>query len=240
MKAILLGAAVLVAGLLGPGAGHAQVRQVMLETIPEAPARKVVVELFTSQNCAMCPPANRNVAALARRADVVALTYPVGYWDYLGAADKLARPEFEARQKRYNQSLGQRGPYTPQMVFGGLLHSSGGDLAKISQKFSSRDTAPHPVSVSFDGGDALLAGDPDGTASIVVVRYRPGHLSEVPKQGANRGKDLTYFNLVTDLEEHGFWRGGEARFRVDCVRACVVIVHANDSSGPIIGVGHRP
>jgi hypothetical protein len=241
MKAVLLGVSLLTTVLAGAGTAESQSAGVItLDSIPEAPARPVVVELFTSQNCVMCPPANRNVALMAKRKDVVVLTFPVGYWDYLGETNELARPEFAERQKRYNKALGHRGPYTPQIVFGGLLHSSGGDISKIAQKFAARDTSPYPVSVTFDGGDAVVSGAPSGDARVVMVRFRPGVFSDIPSEGANRGKDLGYFNLATHFDILGLWTGGVARYKAGCVRSCVVLVHDVRTEGPVIGVGYRP
>ena len=88
--------------------------------LPRATAKRpVVVELFTSQGCGACTRANALVADLAERPDVLALTFPVDYWDYLGWKDTFARPEFSARQRAYMKAAGQREVYTPQVVIDG-------------------------------------------------------------------------------------------------------------------------
>src|SRR5262249_57419236 len=85
----------------------------------EAGTRPVVVELFTSQGCSSCPPANANLIELSKRSDVLALSFSVTYWDYLGWKDIFGKPEFTERQAVYEPALGERGSFTPQMVIDG-------------------------------------------------------------------------------------------------------------------------
>src|SRR3954465_15071375 len=90
-----------------------------------APTQPVVLELFTSQGCSSCPPADNAVAKAADRPDVIALSFNVTYWDHLGWKDTFARPEFTDRQVAYNKALGQGAPYTPEVVAGGRVGAVG-------------------------------------------------------------------------------------------------------------------
>jgi len=207
--------------------------------VPEHPSRPVVIELFSSQNCGNCPAANANVALLANRSDVIAVTYPVGYWDYLGWDDTFAKPEFAERQKAYNRTLGHRGPYTPQIVYSGRLHGSGVNMRTIEQKFAVRDLTPHPARVSVGTDAVTVAGTYNGAARVTLVRFRPGVSRVVPGGGANEGKAMTYFNLATAVEDLGYWRGGEAVYPARCASGCLVLVQKDSAAGVIIGVGQK-
>ncbi len=228
--------AALAALALGP-AVQAQAR----DKEPAQGVRPVVVELFSSQSCGNCPTANRNVGTLARRDDIIAMTYPVGYWDYLGWDDTFAKPEFTERQKDYNRSMGYRGPYTPQVVFGGRLHSSGVKLETIEEGLEKRDHTPYPARVRFGPGRAFVAGEYDGEASVMLVRVKPGYTRVTPKSGENQGKPMAYYNLVTSIEELGKWTGGSASYRTpDCNEGCTILVQKDGPTGRIVGVGRRP
>lgn len=230
--------------------------------VPEHPARPVVVELFSSQGCGNCPQANKNLAIMAKRSDVIALTYPVGYWDYLGWSDTFAKPEFAERQKRYNRVLGHRGPYTPQVIYSGFLHGSGVNLDRVMEKFAQRDVTPYPASVAFNGETVTISGSlpppvpapaaapaaqapakptVDGKkAGVMLVRFKKGATNVTPGKGANQGTAMTYFNLVTSIETLGEWTGGEKKFRAaKCDSGCVVLVQVGGAEGKIAGVGKK-
>ena len=206
--------------------------------VPEHATRPVVMELFSSQGCGNCPVANANIAKLAERSDVIALTYPVGIWDYLGWDDTFAKKEFTERQKRYNRVLKYRGPYTPQVVYSGRLHGPGTDIKDIGEAFGRRDISPYPATVTFDNDLVAVSGamPADATsAGVIVVHYRPGVTNVTPGGGANKGKPMSYWNLVTKYEQVGEWKGGAQRFPVKCPSACVVMVQKNGAEGMVIG-----
>ena len=207
--------------------------------VPEQPGRPVVIELFSSQNCGKCPMANENVAFLAKRSDVIAMTYPVGYWDYLGWDDTFAKPEFAARQKDYNRALGHRGPYTPQIVYSGRLHGSGTNLKPIADKFAVRDLTPYPARIAIGRDQIDINGTFDGTARVTLVRFRPGMTSVTPGGGANAGKAMNYYNLVTSLQALGDWKGGSVSFKARCDSGCAVLVQAAGPSGVVVGVAEK-
>lgn len=228
--------AVLAIGVASAAFAHAQKPGT---NIPEHPDRPVVVELFSSQGCGKCPDANRNLAAMALRGDVVALTYPVGYWDYLGWSDTFAKPEFTERQKRYNRALGHRGPYTPQVIYSGYLHGSGVNLDRIMEKFAVRDVTPFAGKVAFEADTINVSGAADKKASVMLVRFKPGTTKITPGGGANQGKPMTYYNLVTGIEHIGEWSGGEKKFKARCDSGCVVLLQQGGPEGAIVGVGQK-
>ncbi len=214
--------------------------QQIVMSVPQHPERPVVVELFSSQGCGNCPEANRNLAEMSKRTDVIALTYPVGYWDYLGWDDTFAKPEFTERQKRYNRVLGHRGPYTPQVIYSGRLHGSGVDLKGIMQQFAKRDITPYATKVDLKAGEVVVTGVAKEPAGVILVRYAPGTQKVTPGKGANQGKAMTYFNLVTSIEHLGEFTGETATFKTpQCGRGCVVMVQTGGSEGTIIGAGLR-
>lgn len=210
--------------------------------VPEHAVRPVVMELFSSQGCGNCPVANTNIVKLAERSDVIALTYPVGIWDYLGWDDTFAKPEFTERQKRYNRALKYRGPYTPQVVYSGRLHGPGTNMKDIEEAFGRRDVSPYPASVSFEKDLVLVSGVMPADiqkAGVVVVHFRPGLTKVTPGGGTNKGKAMTYWNLVTKFEQVGEWTGGAQRFPAKCPSACVVLVQKNGAEGAVIGVAQK-
>ena len=210
--------------------------------VPEHAVRPVVMELFSSQGCGNCPAANANMEKLSERSDVIALTYPVNIWDYLGWDDTFAKPEFTERQKLYNRALGYRGPYTPQVVYSGYLHGPGTSIARIEPNFAKRDITPYPAGVAFEGDTVSISGALPAKvskASVVVVRFRPGQTKVTPAGGTNKGKAMTYWNLVTGFETLGEWKGGTQKFAAKCDRGCVVLVQKESAEGAIIGVAQK-
>src|SRR4051794_13625985 len=115
-----------------------------------------VVELFTSQGCASCPPADALLSELAKRPNVIALSFPVDYWDYLGWKDTLAQPAFTARQRGYAHLRGDRQVYTPQLIVNGRKPCVGSDRAQIEQFMNPETNGapafPAEVTVSEEGG----------------------------------------------------------------------------------------
>ena len=156
----------------------------------------VVYELFTSQGCSSCPPANKQIARVADTnadgGEHLALSYGVTYWDYLGWKDTFASPEFTDRQHAYVSALGGRNAYTPQIVRNGTDHNS--RLPKLAKLTTS---LPEVVSLRAQG-DRIFA---DGQGRAVLVAYTPGRQSVPVKRGENGGRTLELANVVTDVEE---------------------------------------
>jgi hypothetical protein len=139
----------------------------------------VVVELYTSQGCSSCPPADRVLGELAERDDVIALAFHVDYWDYLGWKDEFANPEHTKRQRAYARAAGERTIYTPQMIIGGKDHVIGSKPMKINNllRKHSKATAPVKLRVKRSGGqitiEAAASAGLRGGAVVDIVTYRP-------------------------------------------------------------------
>ena len=163
---------------------------------------KAVIELYTSQGCSSCPPADRLVGKLAKRSDVIALTFPVDYWDYLGWKDTLASPANSARQRAYARARGDGQVYTPQIVVDGKLHLVGSNASAV-KKAIARSTQQNPV-VSLTmrtEGDSIVitAGTaPKGTrvkpATIWLALVKKSAAVEITR-GENRGSTLIYHQM---------------------------------------------
>ncbi|MBW8301606.1 MAG: DUF1223 domain-containing protein [Hydrogenophaga sp.] len=178
----------------------------------EATVPKGVVELFTSQGCSSCPPADRALETLARQAGIVALSYHVDYWNYRGWADTLASPENTARQYAYARSLGRSGVYTPQAVLNGRDHLKGTDAETLDGRLevlrAKGQGMTVPVEASRKGDElAIRIGAGRGRADVVIVYFRQQQTVEV-LDGENTGKTIDYVNSVTDVQTVGMWDGG--------------------------------
>ncbi len=177
----------------------------------------VVVELYTSQGCSSCPPADEILAEIAGREDVIALSLHVDYWDYLGWKDNLARPEFTERQARFNTIMKSRYRLvTPQMIFNGEHYVAGAKRNKalmyVDMMSESSETAQLALSRSGTSLEINLSAV-SGTTSpseIHVVRYTPSTLVKI-KRGENAGKNIDYVNTVTSWETIAEWDGAASR-----------------------------
>jgi len=139
-----------------------------------------VVELFTSQGCSSCPPADKIIGELAEDSSVIALSMPIDYWDYLGWKDTLADARFSARQKAYSLMRGDRDVYTPQVVVNGSAHVVGSDRAGIERAIGitrrTEGVMSLPVSMKLDG-DQITVGQPlvsKAAITAVVLEHRRG------------------------------------------------------------------
>jgi hypothetical protein len=173
----------------------------------------VVVELFTSQGCSSCPPADAALALVADRGDVIALSFGVTYWDDLGWKDTFARPEFTDRQKTYGRRLGHA-PYTPEVVAGGRADSVGNSKGRI-EALIAKARAPAATSISAKSDSATVTAGvaPRGGADVWLVRYDPRTVRVPVKAGENTGKTLPIRNVVRSLARLGTWDGSAATFR---------------------------
>ena len=203
---------------------------------------KGVVELFTSQGCRSCPPADRAFQQLVRQGDVVALSYHVDYWNYLGWADTLASPENTERQYAYSKAFGRSGVYTPQAVLNGREHLKGTDAGEIDRRLQRMKSVGHglvvPVSASrHDDQLTISVGSGQGKANVVVVYFRQHQTVEVLK-GENVGQNLDYWHSVTDVQTVGMWDGKPLDITLpakpmgdDKSDGCAVLLQAADDNG---------
>jgi len=213
----------LVAGL-APSAGFA------------APKPPVVVELFTSQGCSSCPPANANLIELSKQPGVLPLSFAVTYWDYLGWKDIFDRPEYTDRQTAYEGPLGQEGPFTPQMVINGRTSLVGNRLGEVEQAVADAKPLAGP-SVTLSA-DKVAIGTVAGAtgADVWLVRYDP-KLVEVPVgRGENTGRTLPHTHVVHGLERLGAWNGASETFAVAAAPAGMktAVLVQTPNGGPIL------
>jgi hypothetical protein len=172
----------------------------------------VVVELYTSQGCSSCPPADEMMHDLAKRSDVIPLALHVNYWDYIGWADSFARPEHTTRQESYARIAGARSIYTPQMIIAGEDHAIGIKPMDVADAVQIHRNTPTGVSIDLDrsGNRLVITGEtlrplPNGTI-VQLVRYTPLETVDI-RRGENAGRQLSYANIVTDWRTVGEWRG---------------------------------
>ncbi|WP_136440775.1 DUF1223 domain-containing protein [Pacificoceanicola onchidii] len=200
----------------------------------------VVVELYTSQGCSSCPPADALLADMAGRDDVIPLALHVDYWDYIGWKDSFAIPGFTKRQKGYAQAQGERMIYTPQMVINGREHAVGSRPMKVADLIRKESQRPSPVSIILErnGSDVLITirskpGQPP--CDIHLVRYMPERKAKILR-GENAGHTLTYTHIVNDWQVIGKWKGEgdmEKKIRVSGNEPVVVLLQ-QERHGPIV------
>jgi hypothetical protein len=179
-----------------------------------APA-PVVVELYQSQGCSSCPPANANVNALAARPGVLALSFGVTYWDHLGWNDGFASPEGTQRQRDYAQARGRERIWTPQVYVNGRADLIGNKRADLDAAVARARSAPRAgpmVSVSERAVDVAAGPAPKGAADVWMVRYDPQTVAVPIRAGENGGRTLPHRNVVHQLIRLGSWTGRAASY----------------------------
>jgi len=220
-----------------------------LEPSQPAPIR-AVVELFTSQGCSSCPPADTLLKTLADDPSIMALTLPVDYWNYLGWKDTFASSRNSDRQRSYAKVRGDGSIYTPQVVVNGIQHVNGASKAEIENAIgtTSKSLGPDRIPVRF--------WQENNTLNIATGGAQPGHPVEEATiwfgvvqtsgtvditQGENKGKSLTYTNIVRELTPIGLWKGQPMQIQIP--RGAVMLAETQKSvvliqegrAGPIIG-----
>jgi len=202
---------------------------------PAAPVQ--VVELFTSQGCSSCPPADRAVAAISARPEILALSFGVTYWDNLGWKDTFAQKKFTDRQWDYAHGLGHGNVGTPQVVVNGRLDTVGQSVADIDQALRRATRAAGGPAVTLEPARVAIAGAPPARAAQVwLVRYDPNVVQVPVKRGENTGKTLPIKNVVRELTRLGDWSGGPKSYAVPAAPAglkTAVLVQAGPG-GPIL------
>jgi len=193
-------------------AGLAPLTPIVLKTT----ARPTVVELFTSQGCSSCVPADQYMGELVKRPSLLPLTYHVDYWDYIGWRDPFAAPDFTLRQRAYAEALRHRMIYTPQMVIAGAIDAVGADRLRVEQALTAAPgRAPmYPLSVGRDATGRLMLDLPEVPlaipATIWLLTYGAADETDVGA-GENVGRRLMSFNTVRALRKIGLWSGRAQR-----------------------------
>lgn len=182
--------------------------------------RPVVIELFTSQGCSSCPPADRLIGKLARQPGVFALSLPVDLWDYVGWKDTLALPYHAQRQRQYAKGRGDNRVYTPQAIINGIAHVVGSDPTAIRSQAEicyGRDGAlsiPMRVEGAPEGLKVEIGatrGTAPSAASLWLVRVASSREVKI-KRGENSGQTFTYVNVARGFTRVGEWKGEAASF----------------------------
>lgn len=212
------------------------------------PKRLEVLELFTSQGCSSCPPADVLLGQFAKRDDILALSFPVNYWDHLGWRDTLARDAYNERQRDYAAARGDREIYTPQIVVNGVVHTVGSQKSAVEAAIAKtgRQLRPAwvPLSLECGGGDAkLMAGDaPAGSefrSGKLWLAFYSNSVTVDIGRGENHGREITYTNVVRQFIPAGNWEGREMRYQVKIPQGtsfdgCAALLQS-DKSHAVIG-----
>ncbi len=187
---------------------------------------RAVLELFTSQGCSSCPPADQLLADLAKERDLVVLSLPVDYWDYLGWKDTLASPAYSARQRAYAERRGDGQIYTPQVVVDGLAHALGSSRSDIEAAASTARGKEGALSVPIalaDAGNSIAinvgAGSGEAKSGTLwlcpVAKATPVAIG----RGENRGRSVIYANVVRGMVKIGEWNGAPLKLDVPAATA---------------------
>jgi hypothetical protein len=209
----------------------------------------VVVELFTSQACPACPPAEAYLGELAQREGIIALEYHIDYYDYSGWKDPFATADFTRRWRGYAQSLGARYEYTPFLVVDGAVHMVGSARPEVERRIRAghpRDM-PHPrLTLQTTGNSAtvsVVGNGPPGIFDVIVAGYDGRHETMV-SGGENRGKNLVNVHVVRDLLRVGQWTGKPVTVQFPISQlsgngGCAVLLQRADG-GPIVAAAALP
>lgn len=221
------------------------------QTAPQAQRRTpAVVELYTSQGCIQCPRANRLLGEFSREPDVLALTFAVSYWDYLGWRDTFAQPTFIDRQREFSRRMQRRSLFTPQLVFNGQREASASDWDEaraILDEEKARPPVPGAPRIELQrlpGGRTRIAigqGDaPAEPADIWIMSFDPGPVTVYVAAGENARRRISHYNLVRTIARVGEWDGSPVYFQRDhCNPQCAAIVQERNG-GHILAAGFTP
>lgn len=229
-------------GTAAPGAPAHTYAAVKLTTMP-AP---IVVELFTSEGCSSCPPADALLGDLRQRQYVLPLSFHVDYWDYIGWKDRFGDPAFTRRQQSYAEAQGKAMVYTPQMIIAGAIDVVGSDRAEVDKALKTAYTrnSMYRIQVLREDDGKVVAHFPEAPigvpATVWLVTYQKSAESHV-KAGENAGHHLKTFNVVRSLQKVGMWTGAatEIELKLDAAAkanspdACAIIANQAEH-GPIV------
>ena len=186
---------------------HAQDKPVLVTN------KLTVVELFQSQGCSSCPPAEANLNAIAGKPGILALSFGVTYWDGLGWKDTFAKPEFTDRQYDYAHHHGRSQVWTPQVYIDGRIDLVGSNRDRLDQAIARTHTAG--PTLSWDGDQlSVSAGEAPAVCDVWLVRYDPRTLDVAIRAGENGGRTLPHRNVVRQLVNLGRWDGNARSFEL--------------------------
>lgn len=211
---------------------------------------KVVLELFTSQGCSSCPPADALLESYVKRDDVIALSVPVDYWDRLGWKDTFAKRDYTARQYEYATARGDGRVYTPQIVVSGTAHVVGSSRSGIDSAIASAKSALRqsqvPLSARFDGDTLIVEvssaaqGARVSNARLLLAVVQDSGTVAIGR-GENANRSVTYHNVVRSLKTIGAWAGqpmslrvAKSEYAVDGGQSLAILLQIG-AGGPIVG-----
>lgn len=209
-----------------------------------------LLELFTSQGCSSCPPADKLLAEYGTKKDVITLSFSVDYWNYLGWHDTLSSPENSERQRDYALARGDGRVYTPQVVVDGIMHVNGSSEAAIEMAMRNATSRLKdvrvPVSMHAEGNSLVVEigaapATSDMREATVWLAVAKDKETVAITRGENRGKKITYTHPVRELTPIGMWAGEKMTLRLplkdlqtiggDCLVAMVQV----EGAGPVLG-----
>ena len=206
-------------------------------------AHPTVIELFQSQGCSSCPPAEASVGAVSGRSDVLALSFEVDYWDRLGWKDTFSKAAWTARQYAYSRALGHDGVYTPQVVVNGRVAGDALEPGSLAELMSRGDRGGGGPNVNFSGGAVTVGAGaaPSGGADVWLARYIPHTVEVTIPRGENAGRTLPFRGVVREMVLLGKWHGQAATFTVaggEPGLGEAALVQAS-GAGPIVAAAKR-
>lgn len=222
--------------------------QIMTSTLAqsdESNTAPVVVELFTSQSCSSCPPADSLLGTLAESKNVIALSCNVTYWNHLHWEDTLSQDFCTQRQRQYTQTLKSRGPYTPQMVINGIHDVVGNRTNQVTKTVQAAATNDKVLPIALTKtGDSLQINLPHKAGitqpvTLLLIHHGDKHTQSIPS-GENRGRTVSYTNPVTKITSLGQWDGQEGVIThalTQHAAGYVVMAQGQNGYGNIIAAG---
>lgn len=214
--------------------GLVQATQVLAQDGP------VVVELYTSQGCSSCPPADAMLQELAKRDDVIALALHVDYWDYIGWKDSFGNPAFTERQHAYARAANATSVYTPQMIINGVEQVVGSRPMQVMDALQAQKEAGNLFDLKLTRRDTgvLITAEPGegGDYAVQLVRYTPEETVAIGR-GENAGRNISYANIVTSWDVVAEWDGrSPLAFEVYAEGdSPIVVILQRSTDGPIVG-----
>ncbi|WP_299549455.1 thioredoxin family protein [uncultured Tateyamaria sp.] len=207
---------------------------------PAVAQSPVVVELFTSQGCSSCPPADKLMHELAKRDDVIALALHVDYWDYIGWKDEFADPAYAKRQRGYAVEAGRRSVYTPQMIINGQTDIVGArpmELSRLIMEYAEKST-PVSLEVTRDGESVQIVAQSsasNGPLVVQMLRYTRERTARITR-GENAGHTISYANVTEDWKILQEWDGiTDLKIKADAPgEKPLVVMVQKGLSGPIL------
>lgn len=198
------------------------------------PAHPTVIELYQSQGCSSCPPADAVVNKIADRPDVIALSFAVTYWDDLGWKDIFGSPAFTARQWDYAHAAGRGSVATPQVIVNGRQPVLGSREGELNDAIARNANKSGPEIAA--SGNQVTVGAGKGDATVWVVRYDPRTINVAIRAGENGGRSIPHRNIVKQLVSVGQWHGSSASFALPASQAGLqtAVLVQQGKGGPII------